>query len=230
MPSFGRTTCLPGLKRPEVPAMFRTHLLRGSLALSLAGLLTGCGGGGIFFGDPETVTNEPATLDGYVTSAGAVVAASATNGIGVGDNNANEGRRGFVRFTLAGIPSDAEIVSAQIQLFQGGLDGNPYATLGTIRVDHMDLGAGLDAGDYNAAALVSDVGTLSINWNIEAKTLDVTTSIAADLMAGRPTADFRLRFHLGNTDADGLNDTARFQDMELNLPAGTAPLLTVVWK
>ena len=208
--------------------MFRSSFFQGSLALAVAGLLSGCGAGGGLFGSSEVTTNEPSTLDGYVTSDGIVVANGAS-AMAVGDNGADNGRRGFVRFTLAGIPSGATIVEAVLHLAQADVTGAPYATLGSVRVDHMDLGAGLDAGDYAAAPLVSDVGTLSGNAALETKSLDVSSSVAADVAAGRSTSDYRLRF-LVTTDFDGIIDTAHFEDMENNQASGQVPVLTVVWK
>jgi hypothetical protein len=208
--------------------MLRTSLLSGSFALAAAALLGGCGAGGGLFDSPEIVSNQPATLDGYVTSSGIVVA-TGPNGIAVGDNAGDDGRRGFVRFSLAGIPGGAELVSATLHMAQAAVTGVPYATLGNVRVDHMDLGPGLDAGDYGLAALDLDIGALSSNAALEVKSIDVTAQVAADRIAGRPTSDFRLRF-LAMTDLDGLIDSAQFEDLENNQGSGQVPLLTVVYK
>jgi hypothetical protein len=207
--------------------MFRTSMLSASLALAATGLLGGCGAGASLFGSPEIVANQPALADGYVTASGGVYTNS-SNAIAVGDNSV-EGRRGFVRFSLGGIPGGAEVVSAVLYLAQADVSGTPYATLGTMRVDHMDLGAGIDAGDYFAAALVSDIGVLSANPLLETKALDVTLRVAADLTAGRTTSDYRLRFPLQD-DGDAVVDTAHMEDMENHKGSGQLPLLVVTYK
>lgn len=204
-----------------------TSLLSGSFALAAAALLGGCGAGASLFGSPEIVVHQPAILDGYVTAGGFPFPTS-VNAIAVGDNGA-EGRRGFVRFSLAGIPAGAEIVSAVLHLAQADVTGAPYASLGTMRVDHMDLGVGLDGGDYLAAAFVSDIGTLSTNAVLDVKSLDVTSRVAADLLAGRTTSDYRLRFPIQN-DGDVAVDSAHMEDMENNKGSGQAPLLTITYK
>ena len=205
----------------------RTLALPASLALA-AGLLGGCGAGEAIFG-PETFTlHAPSTLDGYVTSAGTVLSNSTANGIAVGDNDADQGRRGFVRFNIAGLPLGAEIESAELRMAQASITGLPYA-LGNVLVDHVDIGAGLDATDYAAVALLANVGTLSSDVVLTVKFLDVKAEILADIAAARTTSDFRLRFPI-TTDGDGLIDSAHFEDMENNLSTGAYPELVIVYK
>jgi hypothetical protein len=208
--------------------LLRTLALPASLVLG-AGLVGGCGAGEAIFG-PETYTlHAPSTLDGYVTSAGAVLTNSTANGIAVGDNDADQGRRGFVRFNIAGLPLGAEIESAELRLAQAAVTGLPYVTLGTLRVDHVDIGAALDAVDYAAVALLANVGTLSTDATLTVKFLDVKAEILADIAAARTTSDFRLRFTTQD-DGDGLFDTAHFEDMENNLATGAYPELVIVYK
>lgn len=79
--------------------MRATRMLSCFAPIVAAGLLSGYGGGGLTGGAPDVVVNAPSTLDGYVTSAGGVLATAST-GVAVGDNAGNDGRRGFLRFSL----------------------------------------------------------------------------------------------------------------------------------
>jgi hypothetical protein len=208
--------------------LLRNLRLPASLAL-VTGLLGGCGAGAAIFG-PEIITlTSPSTLDGYTTSAGDVVPDSASNGIGVGDNGSDDGRRGFVRFSLVGLPLGAEIVSAELRMAQAAVTGSPYASLGDVRVDHVNIGAALDAGDHFAVPLLWDVGPLATDGALLVKTLDVTARVLADIAAGRPTSDYRLRFEVGS-DLDGAVDTAHFEDIENNLGTGAYPVLVIEYK
>jgi hypothetical protein len=205
----------------------RTLALPTSLALA-AGLLGGCGAGEAIFG-PETFTlHAPSSLDGYVLSTGGVLTSSSL-GIAVGDNTANAGRRGFVRFNIAGLPAGAEIESAELRMAQADVTGLPYATLGNVVVDHVDIGLVLDATDYASAALLANIGTLSSDVTLTVKFLDVKAEVLADIAAARTTSDFRLRFPV-QTDLDALTDSVHFEDMENDLLTGAYPELVIVYK
>jgi hypothetical protein len=201
------------------------------LALSLsvaAGLLGGCGAGEAIFG-PETFTlNAPATLDGYVVASGGVLENSTTNAIAVGDNG-SEGRRGFVRFTLAGLPAGADIQSSELRLAQAAVSGVPYGSLGDVRMDHVDIGVALDAGDYAAVALDFDIGAMSLTAALDVKVLDVTAKVIEDVAAARTTSDFRLRFPIAD-DGDAIEDSAHFEDMENHLFTNAVPVLVIQYK
>lgn len=207
--------------------LLRHTFLPGSLAL-VAGLLGGCGAGAAIFGPEIQTLHAPSTLDGYVTSAG-FVSTNSTNGIAVGDNAADEGRRGFVRFNIAGLPAGVEIVSAELRLAQAAVLGAPYATLGTVRVDHVDLGVGLDAGDYAAAPLLSNFAVLSSDAVLTVKVVDVKARVLADIAAARTTSDYRLRFPTAS-DLDGVIDSALFEDVENNNATGVFPELVIEYK
>jgi hypothetical protein len=195
-------------------------------------LFAGCGGmGGPEDGPPAAsafvALTSSADVDGYVTSAGDVSTGSVI-GIPLGDNSFNDVARGFLRFHLAGIPAGSTVLSAVLRVHQGDVTGLPYATLGSLRVDHLDLGAGLDAGDDAAAALTSNIGAISVDSGIELKSIDVTAQVAADLAAGRTTSDYRLRFLFG-TDFDGASDYVQVNDAEDHLGSGSVPLLLVTF-
>jgi hypothetical protein len=191
-------------------------------------LLAGCGAAEFGSPGPEFVVLPSVPgVDGYTTSA-AFVSTAGANAIAVGDNAGDDGRRGFVRFDLSAIPAGATVLSAVLHLYQGDIDGVPYG-LGSVRVDHIDVGAALDAGDHFAAAIALDIGVLSTDNVLEWKTLDVTAAVAADVAGVSPTSDFRLRFPVG-TDGDGVLDTAMFEDAEGHLATGLFPTLSVTYQ
>jgi hypothetical protein len=111
---------------------------------------------------------------------------------------------------------------------QAAVTGLPYA-LGNVLVDHVDIGAALDATDYAAVALLANVGTLSTDAVLTVKFLDVKAEVLADIAAARTTSDFRLRFP-ATTDGDGLIDSVHFEDMENNIGTGAYPELVIVYK
>jgi len=112
-----------------------------------------------------------------------------------GDNAVgNSPDRGFYSFEIQSIPAGATIVSATLRAYQTSVIGDPYTTLGNVIVDHLDYGAALNASAFDAAALASNIGTLSSTPTLEYKALDVTASVVADRAAARARSQFRLRF------------------------------------
>ena len=192
------------------------------LLLLVGPLLAGCGGGG------NTVTVSLlsiSALDGFVTNTGFV---DTTHAVAVGDTDGSFSNvaRGFVHFDLSGLPAGVNIVSAELRLQQSTVFGAPYATLGNVVVDHVNIGIALDASDFGALALLSDVGTLSNNPVLELKTLSVTQRVRADLAAARSTSDFRFRYPTGS-DGDGADDYVEFNDGGNSLGNGIRALLIV---
>lgn len=207
--------------------MRATRMLSCFAPIVAAGLLTGCGGGGLTGGAPDVVVNAPSTLDGYVTSAGGVLTTAST-GVAVGDNAGNDGRRGFLRFSLGAIPPGATITSAVLRVAQANVSGIPYPVLGSLHVDHVDIGLALDGADYAAPALSFDIGTLSTDPTLTLRSLDVTGRVLADRAALRTTSDFRLRFNLG-TDGDSFEDSTHLEDLENSQGTGQAPVLVITY-
>ena len=205
------------------------HLrLRGVLAWSLLGavgpLLLACGGSGPHV---TTVTLPAvAALDGQTSSTGS---ASPGAALVVGDFSSNASARGHLRFDHSAIPTNAQVVAATLEVFQTVVTATPYADLGNVLVDHVDLGASLDAADHASPALLDSFGTLSTSPVLEGKTLDVTARVRADREAGRTTSDFRLHFAVP-TDNDGVQELVIFNDTENN--SGTLaqrPRLTLTY-
>lgn len=199
--------------------------------VAVALLSVGCGGGGS--DDGLRTATLPANLYGWVTNTGSVHSSGdPLRSPVVGDLDAgtldpgpNAVARGLVGFLLSELPVDITVVSAELRIVQEDMAGTPYATLGDVVVDHVDIGPALDATDY-ASSLQNDVGTLSTSAAVELKTLSVTSQVQADLAALRPHAGFRLRFQV-DSDTDGTDDYVSFDVIPSE---GQIPVLVLTYE
>jgi len=191
-------------------------------------LVAGCGGGG-GDGGPATTTvtlHSTPTIDGTVIDG--VLVNTSTYALQVGDTIAAAGKRGFLRFSITGIPSGATIVSAELRVHQSFVFGSPYASLGNVVVDQVQIGTALDLGDFGAVGVVE--GTLSSDASLGYKTLDVTDAVESDHMLAHPNTDFRLRTSLLLTDSDSVQDDTQWDDAEDTAGSGNVPLLVVTYQ
>lgn len=212
--------------------MHRNHA-RLTLFAFIAGALAVSGCGGSDGASDVTVTLlSAAGLDGTIVMNGAPSGVSVTGAvIQVGDTpvlGTDLAVRGFLSFSRAAIPPGATLVSATLRLHQSFVFSTPYATLGSVFVDHVDLGAGLDFTDATSPALSDSFGILSSDTSIAYHTLDVTAQVAADISAGRSYTEFRLHMLVG-ADADGTEDITHWDDGEDGLGSGNVPQLVVVY-
>ena len=214
--------------------MDRRVLIFAVLAVSGCGGSAGVGGPGPGGpGGPTPVTivipTTPAR-SGYVRSGGLVIAPFLYAGDFDGSDLGIAGRA-VVGFDLAGsgIPPGATIQTATLALFQGGTStGTPYADLGNLLADHVDIGAALDATDYGGGTLAGGFGIFSTDGAFVVKSLEVGAQVQADLTAGRAFSDFRLRFAL-DRNSDFSDDFMQFNDVANSFGAGPAPTLTVAY-
>lgn len=187
-----------------------TRFLALATFLTSTALLGGCGGGGGSGGGggggPVPITIDLA-LDplnsGLTTNTGAV--GPAVNYV-PGDTGNNTEVRAQFTFQLGQIPANATITLAQLRCTQLQVNGNPYGEIGTLDVDHIDQGIGLDAADHASAALTANVGALSSDATLGLKVLVVTAQVQADFGV-RPDSNFRLRFTTAPS-VDGNPDSA----------------------
>ncbi|MGE0193453.1 MAG: hypothetical protein AB7T63_15595 [Planctomycetota bacterium] len=185
--------------------------------------LAGCGGGGS--DDEMLVLGGTKAREGVAGGGSATVA----NTLAIGDNGLNSGRVALLSFSLQDLPSGAEVESATLGIHQ--LDetfGTPYADLGVVVVDSVDLGAGVDGADAASAALIPLLGTLSTSVAPGERTLDVTAAVLADVAALRTRSEFRIRFFLA-TDGDGQQDTVQIRETG-GSGSGAPPTLVVVYR
>jgi len=171
-----------------------------------------------------------ASLDGHVTSSGAV---QISETISTGDSSSNHEIRGFISFDLASnLPPDSRVVSATLKVFQvmtigdGEFYGDPYPPLGEISVDHLEYGEILDASDFDTVALSTDIGLVSADNLLGWKTIDVTEAVIADLETSRLRSQFRIHF-TNFSDEDFLEDTAHFESRDNSYNTGNIPVLTI---
>lgn len=178
-----------------------------------------------------TTGNSSVNVDGIVYDSGTVVINSYVN---AGDTMGNAFERGFVGFDISSIQGRT-IVSATLRMYPGQVSGTPYTLFGTIVVDHVNFsntisgGNHLTSDDYSGNTLTSNIGTISNNTTEEWKTLGVTSSVQADINAGRTSSQYRIHFTTENTDSDGSADEASFGDFENGSP-DEMPKLVVTYR
>lgn len=186
---------------------------------------------GIYVDVTPIVLGSTDTLDGYVLDDNSSVDTDPVGGgPKTGDLDPILGprlvARQFYSFGWTNIPSTVNVRTATLRLYQANVEGFPYTNLGSVVVDHVNYGAALDSADYNAAALTSNIGTLSTNDTEEYKTLSVTTSVASDL-AGRTRSQFRLMFSAENS-VNFDDDYTQFTDAEDTCCAANKPPQLVI--
>jgi len=176
---------------------------------------------------PTTTTkiiSSNASLDGFRSSNGG---GNATLEIRAG-RNINLVTRGFVSFDLSEIPSGATIKEATLRLYQKKIVGNPHGVGGSLKIDHLVYGDGLDDTDYSAPALSSSFATLTSNATVEWKDVNVTDRVKDDVANARSRSQFRIHFSIENTGGDVMGDFTYFEAAENSPePTGNTPQLVV---
>jgi len=187
---------------------------------------------GIYVDVTPIVIGSTASRDGYVLDDGSVNTDPLDNNPKTGDMEAGflgsrVVARQFYSFELTGIPSSVSMQSATLRLYQANVAGSPYGIgLGSVIVDHMDYGTSLGSVDYNAAALIANIGTLSTDASLGYKTLSVTTNVASDILS-RSRSQYRLRFSDENS-INFDNDYVQFTDAEDSCCAANQPPQLVI--
>jgi len=164
--------------------------------------------------DEHTVTLT-ADIDesGYVRSTGAEWAEY----IYVGDDNNNIGLQGFVTFDMSGIPSDAMIVSVEVDLSDhASTYGNPFDDLGCLRAYADDFGA-LGGSDYFDGTPLGAIGRWCSQDEVDTPGGGLTTGFKDALQdrVGEDTFQIRLQFSQDETDGDNNNDMVRWSGTDL---------------
>lgn len=124
-----------------------------------------------------------------------------------GDGSDNVQRKGFAALVLDDLPTGAVIESASFDATQYLTLGAPFASLGSLGVEHI-VADTLNA-DAFAVASLADLGVFSASATDGPRSADITAALAADLAAGRSRTQLRLAF-ASATDADGSTDRTRF--------------------
>jgi hypothetical protein len=123
----------------------------------------------------------------------------------LGDDRDNYARQGFASFDLSGIPREATIVSAQLNLSEHLIfSGHPFEDLGNFQIIPTPYGT-LDAFDYSRAGASGTV----YNGGPPGPSLDVTSSVREWRAAGRELYQIRMQFDR-ETDGDRASDLLEF--------------------
>ena len=209
--------------------------------------LAGCGGGGSGGDDADAnpqpeggIVTQEIIADRAITGGwqrSTPIGGSGGGNFFVGDVG-SEGTRGFLGFSIGGIPEDAEIVSAQMTIYHkiGPATGSPFTDLGNLIVDLVDYGPTLEQSDYDVPAVQPRFGILSDSPKDGVRSLDVTNQLRqtralhVSTQAGIQTIQFRLRF-----DAETDNDIIQTDAVIVNgiddaFEVGVIPTLTVEYR
>ncbi len=203
--------------------------------LAVLGILMtvgGCGAGASPAQDTPIllVIKSEGARDGFVRSDGFVRVVG--NGPAVGDLDAARrglGLRMFYSFSLREIPADAVILSVTLRVFQEGRLGRPFASLGELRVDHVNPGDSLDPADYAGNTLEANIGSLFREFVLSYASLSVDASVGRDRHEGRVRSWFRLGFPR-DSNLDGGNDALLLNDGENSRRSHKLPLLEVIYR
>jgi hypothetical protein len=183
--------------------------------------------------DPPQVVAVGPALCGYW-------GATATSGVGgSGDvmlvgwsalGNVGMEFRGVCRFPMPAGLSGKHITRATLRFQQTDVVGSPYSVQAPLVADHMELLvtvlSGFDMRNFDRTALEEDIGTLSADATLGARTLDVTEAVRDDLTEGREHTDYRFRFSgVGSPPAD-----PTYAEFGAKQTGATAPQLEVVYR
>lgn len=209
---------------------------RSATVALLALLLASCGGGG--GGDPPPVVWDElemdvysvAARDGFVRSDGIAHAAAGSAAAGDVDDAGNGTCMVMLySFDTSTLPDEAVIDLASLNVFKAGVVGTPFADLGDLLVDHVEIGAELDPTDYDQHTLEAAIGTLASPFPQDFMAVDVTDQVRADRVAGRRYSEFRVRFAVAS-DADGESDHVLLNDAENSRGNGIVPLIYLQYR
>ena len=196
-------------------------------------LLAACGGGGGGGdGTPSVTLIAAPEYDGLASTTGMVSFRPETAAPTTGDLEATYGpgyeTRQLFAFHLGPLPAGVRVVRAELRLWQGVVEGAPYEKNGNVIVDHVDYIPDPGPNTYDGQDLSRDIGTLSTSAALGLRTLVVTEAVRADLVAGRPWSQFRLRFWqpIVLPIIDHANDYVRFVTAEGRV-AGDLPTLVI---
>ncbi len=208
--------------------------LTGSLAVACSSSSTGVGSSNDNRSDTVMVAAEQT---GFVESgAGDQAFASPGSDIRVGDDAARDpliAVRGFIGFDLSTLPSGIHVQSATLVATQCAISGSPF-TLGNVVVDHVTYPAPFDTTVFAQSAIAMQVGTLSTDGSIGARSVSVTSSVANDLATSRGSSQFRLRMSTDNDAGNGPSNQVIFASdsahtLDCTPAAGQQPRLVITF-
>lgn len=201
-------------------------------SLGLLLMLGSCGGAERARGETPIllVIESDGARDGFVRSDGFVRVVGSGPGVGdLDDARQGLGLRMFYAFPLREIPAGAVITSITLRVFQEDVEGQPFADLGDLLVDHVDPDDALDPGDYTGGTITANVGSLSRDFVARYANLGVEAAVGLDRAEGRARSWFRLRFPR-DSNLDGRDDVLLLNDGEDSRSSGNLPVLEVIYQ
>jgi hypothetical protein len=155
-----------------------------------------------------------AQIDGWIArSPGFPDIARNDNALLIGDHDGTnqDAYRSIVSFPNSALPAGATITKAVLRVYQLHVIGTPYVTHGSVQVGHLIVGPALVEAAYDHP-LLSTPGLISTDRTEGYKELDVTSAVLADRASGRGLTQFRLEFAVMDSNGDGQNSLATFED------------------
>lgn len=121
--------------------------------------------------------------------------------VNIGDLAAGETMQLFLSFDLTSIQGGT-VNTASLSIHQSNANGTPTNIL-PFYVDHVDFGT-LDNSDHGTTGLAPGFHEINDVSFPSFKVIDVTATLQADLLAGRPRSQYRIR---ATSNGDALADS-----------------------
>jgi hypothetical protein len=156
-----------------------------------------------------------------------------------GSTTWREEYRPMISFDLPVLAGQGVIDSAKVNVFQcsaygynGSSNVDPY-TIGHVTIDHVNLGRVVEssATTYWGDTLQANIGTISSDSSIGAKTMAVTTNVQGDYSAKRSVSQYRLQWVFTTAPTLSSNYNAYYADLGSdcgNNNGGPGPWM-VIW-
>lgn len=126
----------------------------------------------------------------------------------VGDQTTNTQVKCFLSFDISSIPAGANITSASLLLTDNTITlGNPFQTLGYLRVHNVDYGNSLTLSDFNGPR----ISTVWAGTSPPNEAIDVRLQLQNAVATGKNNLQFRIEF-TAPTDNDNKVDRLTFNN------------------
>jgi len=145
----------------------------------------------------------------------------------IGDTSLSQASRAFLSFNITGIPLNATVHEAFLDMSSYTQIGNPtygtamYGNMGAIEIDAFQYGklADLDTMSYNRTATQVSGGNITdyplSPWRVDVKNSSAGAPVVQNLVqSGQERCQFRIQFFT-STNWDGVSDMLCFDDAKL---------------
>lgn len=125
----------------------------------------------------------------------------------VGDSSTNKGLQGFITYDLSSLPNDAEITEFKLKYSDYDILGDPFSTLGCLRVYEDDYGA-LGPGDYTPPPVSGHINKFCSEADLSNASVQFFNAVGVEAINDAlPTDEFQIRLQFNELETDG-NNTA----------------------